>query len=158
MKSTNRKEHGSALTKLQKLLTLISSILGIITACITIYAFTAKSTVANTSPSSSVTTVSSTNLGHTSSINQIGKNNSATSPSTEITSPNGECSSSTTEKSSSSSVTETSSSQEIQTSTTETTSGTENSTEASTSSSQEEPDKYLHNFPWFDILNLGGAV
>lgn len=30
MKSTNRKEHGSALTKLQKFLTFIGSILGII--------------------------------------------------------------------------------------------------------------------------------
>lgn len=45
MKSTNSKEHGSALTKLQKFLTFIGSILGIITACITIYTFTAKSTV-----------------------------------------------------------------------------------------------------------------
>ncbi|WP_330847631.1 DUF6556 family protein, partial [Streptococcus suis] len=50
MKASNRNEHQSTLSRLQKLLTLIGSILGIITACITIYTFTAKSTVANTSP------------------------------------------------------------------------------------------------------------
>lgn len=137
MKSTNQKEHGSALTKLQKLLTFIGSILGIITACITIYTFSVPYNAATTSPSNSVTTVSSSNLGHPSSINQIGENKSVTIPSTETTSPNGKYSSSTTEKSSFSSVTETSSNQEIQTSTTTTSSSTENSTEASTSSSQE---------------------
>lgn len=137
MRSTKRKEHVSALTKLQKFLTFIGSILGIITACITIYTFSVPSNAATTTPSSSVTTVSSTNLDHTSSINQIGKNNNVTIPSTEITSPNEKYSNSTTENNGSSDVTETSSSQEIQTSTTETTSSTENSTEASTSSSQE---------------------
>ncbi|HFH9916581.1 TPA: DUF6556 family protein [Streptococcus suis] len=129
MKSTNRKEHVSALTKLQKFLTFIGSILGIVTACITIYTFSITSNAATTSPSSSVTTVSS--------INQIGENKSVTIPITEITSPNEKYSSSTTENKGSSDVTETSSSQEIQTSTTETTSSTENSTEAFTSSSEE---------------------
>ncbi|HFI0037208.1 TPA: DUF6556 family protein [Streptococcus suis] len=80
MKSTNRKEHGSALTKLQKFLTFIGSILGIVTACITTYTFSITSNAATTSPSSSVTTVSS--------INQIGENKSVTIPITEITSPN----------------------------------------------------------------------
>ncbi|HEL2737680.1 TPA: hypothetical protein UDO34_000449 [Streptococcus suis] len=136
MKSTNRKEHGSALTKLQKFLTFIGSILGIITACITIYTFSVPSNAATTTPSSSVTTESSTDQGRSSSINQIGKNNSVTIPSAEIISPNGEYSSSTTEKSSSSSVTETSSSQEIQTSTT-TSNSTESSTETTASSSEE---------------------
>ncbi|MFM0587246.1 DUF6556 family protein [Streptococcus suis] len=129
MRSTKRKEHVSALTKLQKFLTFIGSILGIVTACITIYTFSITSNAATTSPSSSVTTVSS--------INQIGENKSVTIPITEITSPNEKYSRSTTENNGSSDVTETSSSQEIQTSTTETTSSTENSTEASTSSSQE---------------------
>ncbi|HEM6266198.1 TPA: hypothetical protein U2C71_001422 [Streptococcus suis] len=137
MKSTNRKEHGSALTKLQKFLTFIGSILGIITACITIYTFSVPSNAATTTPSSSVTTVSSTNQGWSSSINQIGKNNSVTIPSSEISSPNEEYNCSTTENIGSLNDTETSSNQEIQTSTTETTSSTENSTEASTSSSQE---------------------
>ncbi|WP_105154704.1 DUF6556 family protein [Streptococcus suis] len=129
MRSTKRKEHVSALTKLQKFLTFIGSILGIVTACITIYTFSITSNAATTSPSSSVTTVSS--------INQIGENKSVTIPITEITSPNEKYSSSTTENKGSSDVTETSSSQEIQTSTTETTSSTENSTEAFTSSSEE---------------------
>ncbi|WP_330847371.1 DUF6556 family protein [Streptococcus suis] len=93
MKSINRKEHGSALTKLQKFLTFIGSILGIVTACITIYTFSITSNATTTSPSSSVTTVSS--------INQIGENKSVTIPITEITSSNGIYSSSTTEKSSS---------------------------------------------------------
>ncbi|MGQ7324700.1 DUF6556 family protein [Streptococcus suis] len=80
MKSTNRKEHGSALTKLQKFLTFIGSILGIVTACITIYTFSITSNATTTNPSSSVTTVSS--------INQIGENKSVIIPNTEITSPN----------------------------------------------------------------------
>ncbi|MGU8048697.1 DUF6556 family protein [Streptococcus suis] len=88
MKSSNRNEHVSALTKLQKFLTFIGSILGIVTACITIYTFSITSNATTTTPSSSVTTVSSTNLGHTSSINQIGENKSVIIPSSEITSPN----------------------------------------------------------------------
>lgn len=131
MKSTNRKEHGSALTKLQKFLTFIGSILGIVTACITIYTFSITSNAATTSPSSSVTTVSSTNRGHTSSINQIEENKSVTIPSSEISSPNEEYSSSTTENNGSSYVTETSSNQEIPT----TSSSTESSTETTASSS-----------------------
>ncbi|MGQ7367112.1 DUF6556 family protein [Streptococcus suis] len=136
MKSTNRKEHGSALTKLQKFLTFIGSILGIVTACISIYTFSVPSNASTTTPSGSVTTVSSTNQGHTSSINQIGENKSVTIPITEITSPNEKYSSSTTENIGSLDDTETSSNQEIQTSTT-TSNSTESSTETTASSSEE---------------------
>ncbi len=135
MKSTNRKEHGSALTKLQKFLTFIGSILGIVTACITIYTFSITSNATTTTPSNSVTTESSTNRGHMASINQIGEK-SVTIPSTEITSPNEKYSSSTTENIGSLDDTETSSNQEIQTSTT-TSNSTESSTETTASSSQE---------------------
>ncbi|MCK3942503.1 hypothetical protein HCC47_06640 [Streptococcus suis] len=83
MKSTNRKEHGSALTKLQKFLTFIGSILGIITACITIYTFTAKSTVVNTSPSSSISSSSSTNTNTSSAVSPTINIQAPTSSSTE---------------------------------------------------------------------------
>ncbi|NQJ67828.1 hypothetical protein HO543_01010 [Streptococcus suis] len=136
MKSTNRKERVSALTKLQKFLTFIGSILGIVTACISIYTFSVPSNAATTTPSGSVTTVSSTNRGHTSSINQIGENKSVTIPSSEISSPNEEYNSSTTENIGSLDDTETSSNQEIQTSTT-TSNSTESSTETTASSSEE---------------------
>ncbi|MDN2969337.1 hypothetical protein PCN90_05785 [Streptococcus suis] len=47
-KNTNKKPAG--LTNFQKYLTFIGSILGIITACITIYTFTAKPATSSTSP------------------------------------------------------------------------------------------------------------
>ncbi|MFX3962347.1 DUF6556 family protein, partial [Streptococcus suis] len=57
-KNTNKKPAG--LTNCQKYLTFIGSILGIITACITIYTFTAKPTTSSTSPSTTISSSSAT--------------------------------------------------------------------------------------------------
>lgn len=73
-KNTNKKPAG--LTNFQKYLTFIGSILGIITACITIYTFTAKPATSSTSPS---TTISS------SSDNPLTEVQDSTSSSSETT-------------------------------------------------------------------------
>ncbi|HFI0419801.1 TPA: DUF6556 family protein [Streptococcus suis] len=83
MKSSNLHGHHSTLSRLQKLLTLIGSILGIITACITIYTFTAKSTVAHTNPSGSISSSSSTNTNTSSAVSPTINIQASTSSSTE---------------------------------------------------------------------------
>ncbi|HEM6306158.1 TPA: hypothetical protein U2D44_002185, partial [Streptococcus suis] len=68
-KNTNKKP--ADLTNFQKYLTFIGSILGIITACITIYTFTAKPATSSTSPSTTISSSSATSPSQSSSDNPL---------------------------------------------------------------------------------------
>ncbi|WP_367869951.1 DUF6556 family protein [Streptococcus suis] len=61
----------AGLTNFQKYLTFIGSILGIITACITIYTFTAKPATSSTSPSTTISSSSVTSPSQSSSDNPL---------------------------------------------------------------------------------------